>query len=207
MAKREPPEATWLTPKQALEIATKSHGDLAAKIIMERLRAGFLIAIASRISHANEGEGPEIRNEPTQIDAELWVHLQDGATFWSAGDARFFVYDEVYPNQNIRCTGIRFLEKTIREMFPVPDAVAQSVPQAAQSTPAKHPGGAPAKPIWEAVWIEIAARLYNGDLQPQKQADLEKAIMDIVMILGDECGEATAKRRAKLLWQKIKEGS
>jgi hypothetical protein len=133
----------------------------------------------------------------------------------------------VGPSNNVWCYDIRFDPKVIAEMFPPPpkavteiDALiaqygyplagsgkAKPIPLPPPMVAAKHAGGAPAKVNWELVMAEIAARLYSGDLKPEKQAHIEEAITEIVMSLGATIGEATARRHANPLWEKIKSGS
>lgn len=86
-----------------------------------------------------------------------------------------------------------------RSTGPLADEKRQTLPPAA-----KHPGGKPPKQIWEAVWVNIAARLINGDFDPKRQKDVEDAIKDEAQRLGDDVGDATARKHAKYLWDKVK---
>ena len=72
----------------------------------------------------------------------------------------------------------------------------------------KHPGGAPPKDFWPDLWIAIAAQLYNGELQPTRQADIEEAMPAWGSNHGKKLSEATARRHAPKLWNLLKrEGS
>ena len=68
---------------------------------------------------------------------------------------------------------------------------------------AKQPGGRPPKPIWDELWSRISAQLYNGDLKPERQADLERAMQQALIDLGSDAGETTIRRKAKMLWEAI----
>jgi hypothetical protein len=195
----------WLTPKEALEAIRPTLGNLACHSIIEHLRAGILHATASRVSDVTGLGSPEIKDGPLQVAASYWNRLQEEASFWAGGVARFDFNNSRTGTRTIRCFGIKLLASDIEAQFTVTPP-AQPVPLAAAPV-AKHAGGAPPKDIWERAWVEIAARLYDGRLQPKKQRDIEDALVEVVMSLGDQIGEATARRHAKPLWDKIKPGS
>lgn len=64
-------------------------------------------------------------------------------------------------------------------------------------------GGRPPKAFWEQLWPAIAAQLYVGDLQPKKQADIEKAMNEWLTANNHDAGESTVRRAARALWQAI----
>lgn len=64
-------------------------------------------------------------------------------------------------------------------------------------------GGRPPKPFWDQLWPFIAAALYNGDLKPARQADIERAMSDWLAANGHDAGESTVRRAARALWQAI----
>ena len=67
-------------------------------------------------------------------------------------------------------------------------------------------GGRPAKDWWDDFWIDICGKIYEGDLKPQRQADLEKAMLDWATNHGHELSEATARKAAKKLFSAWKLG-
>lgn len=90
------------------------------------------------------------------------------------------------------------------EKLPV---MAMGPPDAAPLPRGKQLGGAPPKDVWEAVWVDIAARLINGDFDPKQQKDVQVAIEEWGIANNEPISESTAKRHAKLLWQKVKQRS
>ena len=92
--------------------------------------------------------------------------------------------------------------KTLAPKIPLPPLGVSDAP----ASPNKQAGSAPAKLNWELVMAEVAARLYLGDFKPEKQADIEQTMTEIATTFVDEIGEATIRRHAKLLWDKIKSG-
>ncbi|WP_196232981.1 hypothetical protein [Sphingomonas segetis] len=49
----------------------------------------------------------------------------------------------------------------------------------------------------------MARQLYGGDLQPKRQADIEKAMHDWLSANGHTAGETQVRERARKLWQTI----
>lgn len=74
-------------------------------------------------------------------------------------------------------------------------------PRAAHSD--RTTGGRPAKPFWDQLWAAVAAQLYNGDLKPKRQADIERAMHEWLVANGHEAGETAVRAKAKLLWDAI----
>lgn len=67
----------------------------------------------------------------------------------------------------------------------------------------KNKGGKPLAAHWDAMWAEIAFQLYNGDLQPSKQADISKAMFAWLTAKGIDAGQTAVTDRARAIWQKI----
>lgn len=67
----------------------------------------------------------------------------------------------------------------------------------------KNPGGKPLAAHWDAMWAEIAFQLWNGDLQPTKQADITKAMFAWLTANEINAGQTAVTERARAIWQKI----
>ncbi|WP_156472291.1 hypothetical protein [Sphingorhabdus sp. M41] len=67
----------------------------------------------------------------------------------------------------------------------------------------KNKGGRPAAEHWDEMWATIATLLYEGDLNPKRQADIEKAMMDWLESNGHSAADSTVRKRARLLWQRL----
>lgn len=66
-------------------------------------------------------------------------------------------------------------------------------------------GGKPLAKHWDAMWAAVAAQLYNGDLTPKTQADIERAMFDWFGAEDIEVGETSVRNRARVLWQNIEQ--
>lgn len=67
----------------------------------------------------------------------------------------------------------------------------------------KNKGGRPAAEHWDDMWAAMATLLYEGDLEPKRQADIEKAMMDWLESNGHSAADSTVRKRARLLWQRL----
>ena len=63
--------------------------------------------------------------------------------------------------------------------------------------------GRPPAKWWDEMWVAIAIQLYTGDLQPKKQADIEKAMLDWVASRGESAAPDTIRVRARKLWNAL----
>lgn len=67
--------------------------------------------------------------------------------------------------------------------------------------------GRPPAPWWGALLADIAGQLYLGDLKPENQAQIEKAMLSWAADNGIEVSESAVRPRARKLWIAIsKEG-
>lgn len=69
--------------------------------------------------------------------------------------------------------------------------------------PNKNMGGKPLAAHWDAMWADIAFQLWNGDLQPTKQADISKAMFAWLTAQEINAGQTAVTERARAIWQKI----
>jgi hypothetical protein len=58
-------------------------------------------------------------------------------------------------------------------------------------------------PFWDDMWASIACDLYEGDLKPQTQADVELAMLRWIEDNGYSAAVSTVRARARRLWDLI----
>jgi len=58
-------------------------------------------------------------------------------------------------------------------------------------------------PFWDDMWASIARDLYEGDLKPQSQADVEQAMLRWIEDNGNSAAVSTVRARARRLWDLI----
>lgn len=86
-------------------------------------------------------------------------------------------------------------------------STSPSAPLPAASPKPKNVGGAPLAEHWDAMWADIAVRLWIGDLKPKSQADVKQAMFDWFNTKEITIGDTAVTQRARHLWQKIQESS
>lgn len=82
-------------------------------------------------------------------------------------------------------------------------ALASAEPSQIALKPPKNKGGKPLAAHWDGMWAEIAFQLWNGDLQPTKQADISKAMFAWLTAQEIDAGQTAVTDRARAIWQKI----
>jgi hypothetical protein len=205
---RVPP--LWRKPIS--QVGNSAYGE-----IVGRLRNSLLFARGQH-GFVERGGKKEKFPEYPLIDLAIWEELSTHQYLaydhlWETGTLQVELrssYSYGQPSRKFEFYGVRIAPEGLLDMGLQPPSVmalkaAEIAPAPLPAPPPpKHAGGAPPKEIWEMVWVEIAARLINNDLDPEQQSDIEKAIMEAAERLGDPVGEATARKHAKYLWNKVK---
>ena len=166
--KRAAKASKWLTPRETLNIAIAAKGEtVAANFVLERLRGGKIIAVASSgYSETFEGCDPRVVSESSPLAADMWNHLAND--FWNSDDA-IFCYVSLRTSQRtvtLRCYDIRFLAKAIRETFPsVISHGPGKVPPAASISPSppselQETKGPPLAPAHLREWGQLYLKAY-----------------------------------------------
>lgn len=86
--------------------------------------------------------------------------------------------------------------------FEAPPAAPEK-PALPQSSADKKKGGRQPKDFWDDMWAAIGASLYNGDLKPKSQADVERAMAEWIDGHGYSASESSVRARARRLWDRI----
>ncbi len=63
------------------------------------------------------------------------------------------------------------------------------------------PAGRPPATFWDDLWVAMAIQLYNGDLQPDRLAEVERAMHDWLSSKGLGAAEMTVRTRARKLFR------
>jgi hypothetical protein len=97
---------------------------------------------------------------------------------------------------------VRQLEAEAAE--PKPDAPKDTGGGAKEEPLARRIEGRPPKAWWDDLWVEMCRQLYEGDLKPVRQADIEKAMHAWLNANDHEASEMTVRTRARKLFAAIK---
>jgi len=199
---------TWWTPKEAARYAATCVGDISAAQggLWQRLVGGLIETAATASSLTPKGRAPIPTKTPEIIPRRFWKDFSEhGSDFWN-GDARFFLPGSS-TSSVFQAFGIKLCPDDVRDCFPEPtyrfvDKPAKQSAEPSQDTasPKQNQGGRPRKDWWDDFWIDICGQIYEGEMKPKRQADLEKVMLDWATKHGHEMSEATARKVAKKLF-------
>jgi hypothetical protein len=206
--------ASWMLPHDALTLVTEVIvGAPPSRVILERLKGGLVKAAAIR-SSTRGVLGGVTHADLVEIPGEYWEGLLS-EDFWNSGDAHFNLragYGVGLDAESVRCFGIRIEPTGIEELvagLPKRKTIVQTSQPASNlgpttassSEPPREPSkaGRPRKDFWDALWIEICSQMYVGELKPDKQAKIEKAMLDWASANDHELSNQAARTRARML--------
>lgn len=88
--------------------------------------------------------------------------------------------------------------------FENPPPVETNAPkQALEAVLSPNKGGKPLAAHWDAMWADIAIRLWEGDLKPTKQKDISDAMFAWLSGKEIDAGQTAVTDRARTLWLRI----
>jgi hypothetical protein len=204
--------ADWLTPSHAVEILDAVYGEgyLSKRTLLGRL-------IGSKVEAVSEETVIKARSEKRYafhtIDPEDWLRIDTSDNFWITGDlifSRGSSYNST--DENISHYAVKFEPNSVRDIIkdagpkPTPTTPTKSGVAVTPDTSPKNKGGAPRKEWWDDFWIAICGRIYEGDLKPSSQADLERAMLDWASANDHDMSESSAKTAARKLFKAWKLG-
>jgi hypothetical protein len=216
----------WWTPLQAITYASRCVGlDAASNAIWRLLISGMVDAIAGSTSMTVAGHAPDPEKKVSFIEKRLWRHFQNsGSDLWKGAYAQFHEYTGRFGHSTTyNAFGIRLNPADIRAHLPQPNPIYEAELEARakvgepstaaipvvpplEPSPQTNKGGAPRKDWWDDFWIAICGQIYEGDLKPKTQADLEKAMLEWVENHRGSVGETTIKMAARKLFNAWKLG-
>ncbi len=208
--------ASWDSTIEAWGKASLSVGkDGATKAIWALLSAGLLRAAANQYSVKFTGKEPVAMPGVRLIPLGHWHHfINPGSDLWTGGYAEFSLprYGNLEPRTE-RYFGIRLDPGGLRAGLPPPNPifVKAALDEGPEGTEAPAPvavtpkGGRPPKAFWEALWIEMAAQVWAGEIGPEsKQADIQRAMENWATDNGEDASPATFKNAARGLLTALK---
>jgi hypothetical protein len=185
--------AHWLTPGAALMRVRSYFGDpaLAERAIDGRLKGGRIRAATLRMSTL-PGPGWVYVIPPNQ-----WEHLAgDSLDWWDTGDIRVCIPHGPRDGGTYRHFDVRLDPADIAAML----AGAPPWLQATEPPPSPSRAGRPRKDFWDDLVIATMKAVWEGDLQPASQAELERWMLDWASRHGHDIGETSVKAPAKKIW-------
>jgi len=162
------------------------------RTICNRAHAGLIKARATRFIRAGKSA------DNVDVPAEFWWAKGGEALSqnWTTGDFDTWIDHRIH----LQAFGVTFRRSDIEQLKAAPGVENAPAPV---SMPARATGGRPKASWSDDLWIEMCRQLYEGDLQPKKQGDVTKAMMDWLTERGEDFSETSVKDRARKLWAVI----
>ena len=182
----------WISATEAIKLVAAAIGvHQAPRAICSRAHAGLIKARAARLI-----VGEHIFDDE-DIPEDFWWASDEAALQqdWRTGDFETWIDKGIDERLEMKAFGVSFSRHGIETL--IAPAVAN---RDAQPPTPTHPGGRPPAEWWDDLWVEICRQLYEGDLQPKKQADIERAMMDWASKRGHQPSEGSIRPRARKLW-------
>ena len=200
----------WLSAYEALSgiEAAIPNRPTAISALLRRLRHGLILTAAMCSRWQNAGDFNSDLEVPVLIPAGHWSHFpQVGSSadyiFWNTGDIRFKLnINDQFEDVAVQYFGVRFNPEGIEEMIasaggPVSGATQIEAPSASNKS------GRSRADFWDDLWADICGEIYEGTLVPNRQADIEKAMLDWATNHRHELSEAGARTRARKLFNRL----
>ena len=196
---------SWLTPREALATLDEAFGktEISKHALIEYLKGGMVQAVSNHSVWDNRRDERSIRFLIPSDHWERYDHSYSSITFWVTAQitlslGRQYGTDTFLTVQHF---GVKFEPQGVQAMIPdapkKPTAESNPVPE---PTKKSNKGGRPPKEWWDDFWIEICRQIYDNELKPKSQADLERAMLDWVTNNGHDVGETVIKSAAKKLF-------
>lgn len=180
--------AEWWHPSDVIEQYHQLRELNPKALVVSLLSDGLLQAGAGQLVLNGRDHGLSL------IPRETW-RLAAGTAVWSEGRFRL---THIGDGDIISISAYDVRIDPVQRDLPATET-DRSTPPTAPARPAK--GGRPSAPWWDDLWIEIARQLYSGDLKPDSQAGIERAMHDWLAARGESVGETTIRTRASRLFR------
>lgn len=185
---------SWWHPSDALDQFIALGDKEAREAVLAMLRDGLIAAVAEHLVVSGLDKGL------TLIPRETWS-LVTRHGFWSTSRFRIPVL-QGGEDRSISAYGIRLDPAAIIRLAPPrpPRAMLINTPEPLTMPAPRVSGGRPPAKWWDDLWIEICRQIYVGDLKPDDQAVIERAMHDWIARQGFDAGETTVRARATRLF-------
>lgn len=181
----------WLSARNAMElVCTIMHVATAPKAICSRAFDRMISARALKLI-VDDKECP---GDPIP-DIFWWAEGGNALNQnWASGDFSTWV------NRNVhwKAYGVEFERSGIMALIGQPTPVVAKPKQ----TPL---GGRPPQTWWDDLWCAISAQIHRGELMPNRQTDIEKAMMEWAAANGHDVAESTIRPKARKLFHALEQ--
>lgn len=198
---------TWTLARDALQRAAPIMGrGTAITTIVQCLWNGVIQSRANQ-TKVRYPRGVTDLERYAAIPSSRWgdFHYERNIEIFSTNNVNFVTAVD----QNLRAQsttfyyGIRLNSKELSEIIgDRSESAAQDLRNISVSVISK--GGRPPKVFWDNLWVEMVRLMYVGELPLDKQASIEKLMLNWAATHGHELGEQSARTAARKLFSALK---
>jgi hypothetical protein len=198
-AARETVGDDLVSSAHALRSVTEACGDelAAAGILLDWAKAGELAGHARTYQVTIEG-GPITTERDKALEPDDWncfdalepASLMTGIVTETGWDS--------WKRETVttRMTGLRFSGVMLAGLL-------ETLPTVHLSMGPPTQGGRPPANWWEDLIIDIFAKIYRGDLKPERQSHVEDAMNDWLVAHSHSASGSTVRKRARKVWEAV----
>lgn len=191
-------DPAWMSAAAAQRFAYEKLGAplaVAGKRLIDQARLGFVPARAVLMQRSNSGVSESWHHEEREWDVPDWFwekFTQTGSSSqdWARG---------VFRGKGRAPTG-HCLIKLTDVHFSKEALLALASGEAKEAASTTNRGGRPRKEYWDDLWCAVWGQVYHGELTPQRQADIERAMMEWIASRDEEVAESTIKPLARKMF-------
>jgi hypothetical protein len=198
----------WVSTPEAMELVKGAIGDGDPKpFIVEQGRLGFIAARAVEAQRFEERPHTELVWEEREWDVPSWLWENagwlPGHVDWNTG--QFGAREpEAIGAGWMRISGVHFLTESLEALLPSRATPVTSEAGHHEAPERPRPGGRLPQTWWDDMWCDVWALIYQGDLKPTSQADVERAMQAWAENSGKPLAEATARVKARKLFKALR---
>jgi hypothetical protein len=179
----------WLTADATSKLLRPALKFSMFTTLCKRLHAGLIRARCAKFMIA----GKTWRRDALIPRGFWWAEGEAALTSnWVTGDFETWLDHQVH----LQAFGVSCYRADIEDMMPAPEV-------APQRTEPAHEGGRPTAKFWDDLWVEMCRQIYTGELIPERQADIQKAMQQWCSDNGHSDATSTIKPRASKLWYQV----
>jgi hypothetical protein len=190
----------WLPTDKAVDFIqrnSKLERGRAMCALIEQAGFGFVAsrAVLARLSTGVQDTGQWVwQQREWDVPPDFWLGFSSvnvSAFSTETGNISADACNAAGGN-HLSLMGVHFLVESIAAIWPP-----------AKKSPVT-PGGRPPATFHDDLMCAIWKQIFENDLKPRKQADIEKALLAWVESKGHEMSESAAREKAKKIWNSIK---
>lgn len=195
----------WVSARAARQFAYEAAGAnpiKAGTTILAQARLGFIAARAVMATCFRGGRDevePQWNEREWDVPTWFWerfTHPDSSAQDWELG---------TFSGKGAGPDGLRYLTlKDVRFLRTSLDALMPTATPRHVIAPSK-PGGRPPAAFADDLMCAVWASIYRGDLEPKRQAEVERAIKDWATAQGHDLGDTLAREKARKIWHAMSE--